>query len=208
MALSGRLDEIRERLVDRQRELAELEAEAGIADAAEKLRSEPESYERIYEISHEENINHNLRKLYFSVRDVGLRRDLIRADQEAADTLRQFWQQHLDDAADRQKAAQSANEFWWVWASICGAILIGLGFHFFGLAGALAGLLAGYLSSRQMEQSALRARQSAIADADSRFRYAAETWKEARNEKRKFSEREAKTGEPDLGGRLPPRRGF
>lgn len=147
MALS-KLDEIRELLGARQRELAELEAEAGIADAAERLRSEPASNHLIYdaaephgdqmskmaqnwESSHEESINHNLRKLYFSVRDVGLRRDLIRADQEVADTFRHFWHQHLSDAADRQKAAQSANTFWWVWASMCGAILIGLGFHFF-----------------------------------------------------------------------------
>jgi hypothetical protein len=205
MALSGRLDEIRERLGARQRELAELEAEAGIADAAETLRSKPESYDRTYEISHEENINRNLRKLYFSVRDVGLRRDLIRADQEGADTLRHFWRQHLSDAADRQKAARSANKFWWVWASICGAILIGLGFLFFGLVGALAGLLAGYLWSRQMEQGALRGRQRAIADADARLRYAEQTWKEARSEKQRFSQREAQTGEADSVSERPAR---
>lgn len=224
MALS-RLDKIRESLGARLRELVELEAEAGIADAAERLRSEPASNHLIYdpaephedqmrkmaqnwESSHEKRIIPDLRKLYFSVRDVGLRRDLIRADQEVADTLRQFWQQHLFDAADRQKAAQSANKFWWVWASIWGAILIGLGFHFFGLVGALAELLAGYLLSRQMEHSALKDRQNAIADADSRHRYAEQTWKGARGEKQKFSQREAETGEPDLVGGLPPRRIF
>lgn len=217
MALSGRSDKLREKIKVRQRQLVELEVEAGIADAAERLRSEPPSYHLVYdavesgsdemgemahdlESSHQKSIDRKLRKLYFSVGDVRLRRDLIEADREVGNCVQEFWRQELEEAYERQKAAQSTNSFWWVWASICGAILIGLGFHFFGLVGALAGLLAGYLWSRQMERNAMKARQEAIADAECRFRDAEQTWKEARNEKRKFSSQEAKTGEPDRRG--------
>jgi|SRR5579864_7244190 len=70
-------------------------------------------------------------------------------------------------------------------------------FHFFGLIGALGGLLVGYLSGRRMEHEALRARDTAATDAEMELKEAKETWNNVRNQPQTFSQREEKTGDPD-----------
>jgi hypothetical protein len=75
--------------------------------------------------------------------------------------------------------------------------LLGLGFHFFGLVGALGGVIVAYFSGRSREQAVIRARESAIADAERELKEAEETWNKVRNEPLTFSQREARTGEPD-----------
>jgi hypothetical protein len=89
-----------------------------------------------------------------------------------------------------------------VWASICGIVLIGLGAFSFGLIGALGGLLVGYFIGRSMELSALGNREKAIANAERELKEAEQTWNEVRNQPQTFSQREAKTAEPDPDGRL------
>jgi hypothetical protein len=86
---------------------------------------------------------------------------------------------------------------------VWGISLLALGFHFFGLIGALGGLLVGYLNGRRMEHEALRVRDAAVADADRELKEAEETWNNVRNQPQTFSQQEAKTGEPDPETRLP-----
>ena len=86
---------------------------------------------------------------------------------------------------------------WWVWASVWGIAMLALGFHYFELIGALGGLLVGYLNGRRMERESIRDRDAAVADAERDLKEAEETWNNVRNQPQTFSQREARTGEPD-----------
>jgi hypothetical protein len=84
MPQSSKLEAIRQRTKDCHRALVELEERTGIAEAAEKLRTEPASYLGVYdaaepwsdeqreltasvETSHQAYVTRRLRELYFSV---------------------------------------------------------------------------------------------------------------------------------------------
>ena len=53
-----------------------------------------------------------------------------------------------------------------------------------------------------MEHEAIRARETATADAERDPKEAQDTWNEIRNQPQTFSQREAKTGEHDRDGQL------
>jgi hypothetical protein len=212
--LSKEQRHLREQMKVFQKALAELEARAGIAEAAEKLRTEPPNYLGVYdaaerysdeqrelesyvERSHEEDTNRRLRDLYFAVPDLDLRKELIAKHREEGNLALRFWQEEVSDATVRHRAAHSTSERWWVAASLWGIGLLGLGFYLFGIIGAMAGLLLGYFSGRSMEASARRARESAVAKAEQERKEAEHTWNEVRNEPQTFSQREATSGEPD-----------
>jgi hypothetical protein len=215
---SGKL-KIRERSKICHQALIDLEARAGINEAASKLRDELPWYHLVYdaaepgsderreveeaeERSHQKGITRRLRELYFTVPDPAIRKELIVKDREAGSLALSYLQQEMDDARAGLKAARSWGKEWWVWASISGIILLGLGFHFFGQVGALGGLLVGYFNGRRMEHEALLERESVIADAERDFKEAEQFWNEARNDPQTFSRREAVTGEPDPNNRL------
>jgi hypothetical protein len=201
------------------RALVELEARADIAEAAESLRKEPPNYFSVYDVGerdseerreaekaeerfHEERTTRRLRDLYFKVSDLELRKELISKDREEGSLALRFYQEELSDAAGRLETARSVHGHWWIWASILGTVFLGLGFQFFGLIGALGGLLVGYLNGRRMEHEAIRAREIAIADAERDLKEAQDTWNEVRNQPQMFSRREAQTGEPDRNDQL------
>ena len=125
--------------------LVKLETRAGIAEAAEKLRTEPASYLSVYDAAepysdkqrelveaeetfHQEDITRRLRNLYFSVRDAKLRRQLIAQDREEGDLALSYWQQDLSDAARACETVRKAHDYWWAWASVWGIVFIGIGF--------------------------------------------------------------------------------
>jgi hypothetical protein len=201
--------------------LIELEASAGIAQAAEALRNEPPDYfwvigagERhsdeqreavaFEEKWHADRTTRRIRELYFAVHDVALRKALIAKVREEENLNVRFWQEELSDAAARHRAAQATGTRWWIVASLCGVFAVVLGFSLFGIIGAMGGLLVGYFSGRSLEHSFRRARESAIAIAEEELKEAQDTWDKTRNEPLTFSRDEAWTGEPDkepLGAR-------
>jgi hypothetical protein len=212
MSNNTKLDEAREQVKACHQELIESETRAGIAEAAEKLRTEPPNYmgiddaaepysdeqrelEETEEKYHQERTTRRIRDLYFAVLDVELRKELIAKDREEGSLALRYWQQELSDAAAKLETARSMHRHWWVWASVWGVALLGAGFYLFGLIGGLAGLLVGYLNSRRMEHEALRARDGAVADAERALKEAQETWDDVRNQPQTFSQREGKTGE-------------
>jgi hypothetical protein len=138
-----------------------------------------------------------IRALYFAVADLNLRKELIAKHRKEEDLAVWWWRAEVSDATKRLSAAQASGRSWWVWASVWGIVLLDLGFHFFGLVGALGGLIIAYFSGRSREQSAIRARESAIADAERELKEAEESLDKARNEPQMFSQREARTGELD-----------
>ncbi len=211
---SVKLNEAREQVKACHQELIDLETRAGIAEAAEKLRTKSPEYWRVYDAAesysdeqqeieeaeekfHQERTTRRIRDLYFGVPDPEHRKELIAKDREEGNLALRYWQQELSDAAAKLDTARSTRKHWWVWASVWGIALLALGFHLFGLIGALGGLLVGYLNGRRMEHEALRARDSAVVDAERELKEAEETWNDVRNQPQTFSQREAKTGESD-----------
>lgn len=219
MSVSARLSENREQTKACRQELVELEIRAGIADAAERLRTAPPNYYLVYdsaepysdaqreaeqaeEAFHQQRTTRRIRDLYFAVQDIELRKELIVKDREEGTLALRYWQQELSDAAANLDTARSMRKDWWAWASVWGIALLALGYYFFGLIGALGGLLVGYLNGRRMEHEALRARDTAVVDAEQELNEAEETWNDVRNQPQTFSQQEARTGEPDPESRL------
>jgi hypothetical protein len=146
---ANKLSEIREQIDGCHRALVELETRAGIAEAAESLRTEPPNYFFAYDVGerhsderreaelaeerfHQERTNRRLRDLYLKIRDFELRKELISKDREEGSLTLRYYQQELSDAAGKLETARSIRGSWWVWASIFGIVVIGLGFHFLG----------------------------------------------------------------------------
>jgi hypothetical protein len=215
--LSREQQKIREQVQACHQTLVELEERAGIAKAAEEIRNELPWYFEIYDAEQysdkrrelaafetqmqQDRASRRLRKLYFEVHDIDLRKGLIAKEREEGDLALRFFEAEVDDASRRCRAAQSTGTNWWVWASVWGVVLIGIGFHLFGIIGALGGLLVGYFSGRSIEQSALQARQTAVAEAEREMQEAKQHWDKVRNEPQTFSRREAISGEPDQDDR-------
>jgi len=220
MPNSKELDNIQQQAKGCHQALIELERLAGIADSAETIRSELPNYFAVYdaaelhsdkqrelelyeEKSQQRRIRRRLRDLYFSISDLEFRKRLISHDREAGDIALRFFQQELADAARNLDIARSAHNHWWVWAAFWGSLIIGSAYYFFGLIGALGGLLLGFFNGRHMEQGASRARETAVIDAERELQEAQAMWDGVRNEPQNFSQREARTGEPDTESQLP-----
>jgi hypothetical protein len=143
--LSREQKKLRQQLQARDQELIELEARAGIAEEAEKLRKAPASLfpaaldkemysdawheamkeEELTEKAHVRFTDRRLRKLYFTVQDADLRKTLMAKQREIGGLNGHFWQEELADAARRPKAAQRAGRWWWALASFWGAGYVG-----------------------------------------------------------------------------------
>jgi hypothetical protein len=213
MPRSEKSTEIREQMKTCQGALVELETRAGIGKAAEKLRNAVPAYWTVYdeaepysdkkrelenslERSHQEETDRRIRNLYFSVRDLELRKALIAKDREIGDLALHYWQQDLSDVARACEAAQKAH-YWWLWASMWGIAFIAVGFRFFGLIGALGGALVGFFNGWRIQQEAVRDRAAKIAEAEQDLKEADQLWNKVRNQPQMFSQQEAKTGAPD-----------
>jgi hypothetical protein len=193
--------------------LQALEKEAGIFEHAEKIRSELAHYEFVYDVgerwsdernaaigAEEENhralTTYRLRKLYFAVENREMRKRLIAQEREVGDRSVDYWRAELDDAVDGCGRAAQERQFWWIGAGIWGVLCIGFGYAYFGMPGALGGLLIGYIVVRMRERDALRARDTAIKRAETARQGAEGWWHEARNEPHRFSKSEAASGDP------------
>jgi hypothetical protein len=170
------LNKAREQIKACHQELIDLETRAGIAEAAEKLRTAPPNYFLVYDAAepysdaqreaereeeafHQRRTTRKIRDLYFAVQDALLRKELIAKDREEGSLALRYWQQELSDAAAKLDTARLTQKHWWVWASVWGIAMLALGFHYFELIGALGGLLVGYLNGRRMEREAIRERE-------------------------------------------------
>jgi hypothetical protein len=146
---------------------------------------------------HDKRITRRIRELYFNVPDVNLRKQLIAKEREVGNLVLQRCQEELNEAAAELKAARSSRQYWWVYASVAGATFITVGFIFFGLIGGLAGLLIGFCLGRQLEHETRRSREEEVKEAERVLKEREQNWIEERNAPQIFSQREAKTGEPD-----------
>ena len=211
--------EIEQKLRAFEREARELVQQAGIAEEAERaalphsalhwdsdapIGSEQERRETVeYWEDQRRTTAYLLRKAFFSVSDVEMRKRLIAKQREIEDLRRDLFVQAAHDADTALEEARIPRPTWWIAAAIVGTTLVAAGYHFFGIPGTVAGAVTGYFIGRYLEEFAK-------ADHDARMRRAENAQKEAKaskdeilNRPQIFSREEEKTGETDPDMRSP-----
>ncbi len=142
-------------------ELRRLEAQAGIATAAERWRAAWSSHPG------DPHLRRMLRDLYFGVEDASQRKRLIAKQRESARFSRAWIESELADAQRRFETLERRSaEGWWL-AAIVGAALIVIGYALFTIAGALAGAVVALFVGNGIEQESRRRQERALADAKS-----------------------------------------
>ena len=145
MSDSVKLNEAMERVKACHQDLIDLETLAGIAEAAEKLRTKAPEYWRVYDAAepysdeqreieeaeekfHQERTTRRIRDLYFGVPDAELRKELLAKDREEGSLALRYFRQELSDAATKLDSARSTDRRRSVSASVWGIALLALGF--------------------------------------------------------------------------------
>jgi hypothetical protein len=137
-------------------ELTELEKRAGIAEKVENAQLGPlfpdldQSSEEYFKES-EYLARRRVRKLYFSLEDAGVRKDLIRKRRECDRAAESYWQSQVAEARQKVEAAQrEANSLPWTQAGGVAVLCVAVGAYFFHIYGAIAGGLMGFFLAQGM----------------------------------------------------------
>lgn len=164
-----------------------------LEDPADKCRKE--NQEEVF--AREEGIRRRVRVAYFSVGDLMLRKKLIAKCREC-EALRTRWvRQEVYDADTRLKSLDTSIRQWWLWAALCGAGLIGVGYSSFGIPGAIVGALAGLFLGRAIESADKSRREIELKEAESDLADSKSHLNEVRSETPTFSQGEERSGKPD-----------
>jgi hypothetical protein len=75
-----------------------------------------------------------------------------------------FGQDAIDCQLDFEKAQLAGND-WWIYAAILGVLWVALGYHFFAIAGAIAGAVVAFFQGGYFENDAKLRRDSAVASS-------------------------------------------
>jgi hypothetical protein len=209
----------RGRALDAQ--LLELERRAGVSDAAKGLRDAAPDRDGVRAAAEaaegglsdsqhsplsDTEQRRDLRSLYFSVPQAGIRKALIAKHREVELFERTRDRVRVDDARRHLEAIRRRPaEGWWI-ASIVGAALVIIGYWLFSLAGAIAGGVAALFVGNGIEQAARRRYEHALAFAAEDLSLAEAALSSSESLRDLFSERESETGLEDRP--LEARRGL
>jgi hypothetical protein len=181
-------------------QLSELERNAGVGDAASRLRDTAagsEAPEHPEPLPLDAAKRRDLRALYFSVSHEALRGRLIAKQRELELFERTRMRVRLEDARRHlESIRRRPSEGWWI-AAIVGATLVIVGYWLFAAAGAIAAGVAALFVGNGIEQASRRRFEQAITLAEedvSETELAADTPEQSAD---LFSERESATGQPD-----------
>jgi hypothetical protein len=193
-------------------ELRALESEAGIANQANKAReganfpligdNHPNGSrkQRDDDEAYWENerliTDSRLRRAYFSVPDLEMRRKLIAKDAECGELRRNNFRIDLRQAEEQLMAAQASGQYWWIWACATGSFLVVIGVSLFGTPGALITALAAFFYGKYLEDVAMRKRALAVRTAQQEVDEARSDLDEILNEPPRFTSTE-KNGQMD-----------
>jgi hypothetical protein len=139
----------------------------------------------------------NLRKAVFSVRDVELRRLIIDKHYEYEEIMKNWFKQEALDCKLALEKAESVGNEWWIYAATLGVLWVALGYHFFAIAGAIAGAVVAFFQGRYFENDAKLRRDSAVAKAREALDEANKSLAESLNQSAVFSQREKNSGQPE-----------
>jgi hypothetical protein len=99
----------------------------------------------------------------FSVHDVRLGQRLIAKHCEYEDITKNWFRQEAIDCKLAFEKSNSAGNDWWIYAATLGVLEVALGYHFFALVGAIAGVVVAFFQGRYLENDAKPRRDSAVA---------------------------------------------
>lgn len=181
--------EIEGKLRAAEREALELVQQAGIAEEAERAvsphtplhldsdapsGSEQDQRETAeYWEDQRRTTARLLRKAVFSVSDVGIRIRLIAKQREIEELRRDLFVQLARDADAALEKARIPRPTWWIAAAVVGTMQVAVGYHFFGIPGALGGAVTAFFLGRYLEELSK-------ADHNARIRRAENDQKEAK----------------------------
>ena len=154
-------------------ELAKLETIAGIREDAERARGGPDishgatedqaptgiearkqENEDYFDNRHD-YVRKHIRKLYFDVQDVALRRKLIESHRSITENRRRLVEQAVLEAQKKADAAKRKSEHLsWVKAAIASTVCIGIGYVIAGKTGAIGGALFGFFPGQKIIEDA------------------------------------------------------
>jgi hypothetical protein len=97
---------------------------------------------------------------------------------------------------DFEKAQLVGND-WWIYAAPLRALWVALGYHFFAIAGAIAGAVVAFFQGRYFENDAKLRRDSAVARAREALDEANKSLTKSLNQPAIFSRREKNSGQPE-----------
>jgi hypothetical protein len=184
-------------------QLTALEERAGIAKKAESARLGPlfpnlEASPDEYFREVEESARRRVRKLYFGVEDLALRKALIAKEREGA----RFCNQVLQDQLSRARAAvagaqQRANSLPWLWAGTVAAVCVAIGAGIFAIYGAIAGALVGFFAGQGVISRARVARATELSAAQAALEEETKSQGKESLKPEWFNAAEERTGERD-----------
>lgn len=196
-------------------EQRQLEADAGIADAAHKARFDSfhptvpdaslysdeslQQHERDLQ-AESRQINEKIRRLYFGVADPESRKRLMELENEIDNQARWIVLAERDLAYQELAAAKLTGRTWPKVMMLLGPLFVVVGSIVYSsepAAGAIAGAACAFFFGKMLEQSGRRSRSCAIKRAAAACREQDEYWNIARNRLHRFSSDEILTGRPD-----------
>jgi hypothetical protein len=131
-------------------EMAELEKRAGIEQKADSARLGPlfpnlEHSPDEYFKDVESHARRGIRRLYFGIEDLGLRKELIAKHRECDRALEIKWQSDIQAARQKLAIAQRrATSLPWLGAGSLAVLCVAIGAYFFQVYGAIGGALMGF----------------------------------------------------------------
>jgi hypothetical protein len=184
-------------------ELTELEKRAGIDKQVESallgpmfpnLEASPDEYFKDVEY----HARRKVRKLYFAVEDIGLRKVLIAKRRECDTAAEAHWQEIITQERKTLAAAtRKADSLPWLQAGSYGVLFVALGSYFFHIYGAIGGALLGFFLGQGMIAQARTFNATAMREAQEQLDQSLETERQRRATPDWFNAGEARTGEMD-----------
>jgi hypothetical protein len=194
-------------------ELSALEREAGILDKVNDARLGPllpygwdsdapsgsdqaREETKIYWREQEEYARWNIRRLYFAVPDLDLRKRLIEKKREITSNHREVSRHMVLEQRVKVGQAEGRGLFWWAWAAVGVAVAVEFGWRLFQEPGAIAGLGIAYFYGQFLKENALERRLAAVTEAKRLLQDAEEGYADILNREPFFTREEARSGEP------------
>ena len=182
----------------------ELEKRAGIAESVADAKLGPfvPNFDATSEEYFDETEDHartKVRKIYFALVDVKLRRELIHARRQLHLAYEDLNHENLRASQENlERVKRGAEWVPWMFAAIMAIICVALGAKYFGLYGAIAGAVGGFFAGQGIAASKRREQADEIRDAESEVAQARDGIREHQLTPHWFAATEEESGEPDL----------
>jgi hypothetical protein len=184
-------------------ELVELETRAGIAEKVKDVEIGPlfpnlEATPDEYFNEAADHLRWTVRKLYFELEDVELRKRMIRKRCEIETAAGVYWQRQV--VTERRKLAaaqQRAKSLSWFWAGCLAALCVAVGAYYFQLYGSIGGGLMGFFFAQGLLAHERNTKAEEVRTAQEALDELLKSVKEGETNPAMFNANERRSGERD-----------